>query len=284
MAGESSHWTVRLEAARDAARRTRLAFLVVTVISVAISISEFNSSISWNENFVASSGDQHLAADTVRSVAEKAFIEAAIKANRVTVSLLGVDFGMSDAAVLGSVGLWILVLWLFFSARRENHLVGKLLGDASRYDDAATRAMVFHGTASQMVFLSITDSDEPIEKLEVAEPPEAPSFTLRPIVAVLFFIPVLTIAFIFVMDIISLWFFQSPIRPADGSLWEQLLQHRRELIRIVVWEAFPLIFGAATLYSCHKIYRFQKATASVLREFHRRFMASLSPDKGPVIE
>lgn len=270
--GEISHWTVRLEAARDAARRTRLAFLVVTVIAVAMSIAEFNSSLSWDESFVANHGSEVLPSDTVRAVAEKAFIEAAIKANRVTVSLLGIDFGMSDAAVLGSIALWILVLWLFFSSRRENHLVGKLLVDASQSTDAATRALVFHGVASQMVFLSITNSDKAIEKLEVVEPHEAPALELRWIVAVLFYIPALTIAFVLVTDIFSLWYFQSPIRPAGGTLFSRL--SKWDLGELLIWDGlFLLLFGTLTLYNCCKIHLFQRATASILREFHGRFMS-----------
>jgi len=151
MAGEENiHWSTRLACAHDTQSRTRLAFIAITIISIAIIVAEFNSYFSWYVQFLTGGSNfplpitdcdthqnidgctfpQHI--NNAAAEAQKALIDEWIKSNRVTVSLLGVNFGMSDAAILGSISLFILSLWFFACIRRENHLIADLLIDAKK--------------------------------------------------------------------------------------------------------------------------------------------------------
>ena len=103
--GEDQVWLVRIAAARDAQNRTRLAFLVATIVAVAIGISEFNSSFSWYLWFAQENG---FAENQITREVQKDLLQEFVKGNRMTISLLGVNFGMSDAAVIGSIALAIM--------------------------------------------------------------------------------------------------------------------------------------------------------------------------------
>lgn len=267
--GAASHWTVRLEGARDATKRTRLAFIAVTVISVAIVIAVFNSAISWNRIFLFYAD---FPPSAVTSEVDKAIIKAWVKSTHVSVSLLGVDFEVSDAAFLGSTSLYILTLWFFYSIRRENHLIGPLLIDASHNQDAETRAMVFHGVASQMIFVAITGSDKPIDSLTPGKPSDSGSFVLRATIVALFYLPVFTIALIIVTDVWSL-FRESPARFPHDVLHSQI-KTWGEIFSIIGWEAIALFLGTVTFFMCRGALSFQRATGDVLREFYTSFIAT----------
>lgn len=239
--GAASHWTVRLEATRDAARRTRLAFIAVTVISVAIAVAVFNSAISWDRNLVY---DMNIPSNSVTSEVDKAIISSWVKSTHVSVSLLGVDFEVSDAAFLGSISLYILTLWFFYSIRRENNLIGRLLIDASHDESAETRATVYHGAASQMIFVTIAASDKPIDSLATVEPKNSGGFVLRASIVALFYLPVFTIVLIIATDLWSL-FRASPARFPYVPLYTKISTWE-EVLSIIGWEAIALVLGTVT--------------------------------------
>jgi hypothetical protein len=275
----ADEWPIRIAAARDAQRRSRYAFVVATIVAVAIFIAEFNSTWSWYSQFSSQNTFPKAPAMETRQEAQKQLVQQWIKSSRMTVSLLGVDFGMSDAPVLGSVSLSVISLWFFFCIRRENHLIASVLRDATE-ETGSTRKTVFHGIVGYLVFTTITNDDEPIKSLD-QKLGDHKRFFLRRSIKILIFLPAIAIAFVVFSDIVSLWL-PSPVREllppppggASQSLWMTLVDKMKDdprwVIQLLLTEAFALVFGTATYFLCEKITKFEEATADILREFEDR--------------
>jgi hypothetical protein len=158
---------------------------------------------------------------------QKAALEEWVQSQRVTIGLLGVNIGVTDAAVLGSLSLWILVIWFFYSVRRENHLIGRLLIDASllskedsQREDLQKR--IFYGISDYMVFLTITHVNDPIKTLFHPNPREQKNFRLGFVVATLFFLPTIAIGFVLFTDLWSVYS-EAVFRWPHDTLYKHLL-------------------------------------------------------------
>jgi hypothetical protein len=268
MSGSDSLWISRLTAARDAQSRTRYAFVAATIISVAILINEFNATFSWYIQFVL---NEKVPVNAITEMAQRQLIQEWVKSDRMTVSMLGVNFGMSDAAILGSLSIYILSLWFFVCIRRENHLIVDLLSYASQKADEDANVMLFHGIADYMVFTTITKDDEPRDVLGPPTDKNRPLFWFRPSLKVLVHLPIIAIAFIVFSDIISL-FRDAPYREGHGVLWREIIKSPPDLAHFAVGEAIALIAGTATFFMCANIMRFEIATGKVLRSFYNKHM------------
>jgi hypothetical protein len=263
-------WSIRIIAAEDAQRRSRYAFIIVTIIAAAIAIAEFNSTWSWYTQF---SSQDIFPQQPTRIEAQKALVQQWIRSNRMTVSLLGVDIGMSDAALLGSISLSIISLWFFFCIRRENHLIGKLLIDAKN-ESVTVKKTIFHGITGYLVFTTMSNDDDPISNLDQV-PVDSRRFFLRRSVRILIYLPVITIGFIVFTDLMSLWM-PSPIRDdtIPGKSLVEMIKEPRWLIQLALMEGAALVFGTATYSLCKNILKFEEATAQILRQFEDRYFPS----------
>jgi hypothetical protein len=124
-----------------------------------------------------------------------------IENSRLRIALLGIDIAGTDATLLGSVSLYIISLWFFYSMRRENHLIANLLIDADRSTDQEIKLAVYHGIASYTVFTTI-GGDEPIRMLRPPPPVLHSVSNIRFAYILLLFLPAITIAFMIVTDIL----------------------------------------------------------------------------------
>lgn len=281
--------TIRIEAARDALSRTRYAFVVATIVSVAIIVAEFNSTFSWYSQFpdLAPVGQAHQtaassqslqppelvskpAADdhSLKQLARETVVQEWVKSNRMAVSLLGVNFGMSDAPLLGSLSLAIISLWFYVCIRRENHLVASILRDV-RAADRAAQQKAFYGITGYLVFTTMTDGDEPIFSLD--QPIGHKAFYLRPYIRILIYLPAITIAFIVLSDAFSL-LMPPEVREAAGST-KTLLNiiyngPTRWFVQLLFMEGVALLFFGVTLSICMNISRFERATGHLLKKFY----------------
>jgi hypothetical protein len=274
----SDIWNVRLTAARDAQNRSRYAFVAATIVAVAIGVAEFNSTLSWYSQFAT---QDNFPTQETRKEAEKTVVQEWIKSNRMTVSLLGVNFGMSDAPVLGSLSLSIMSLWFFVCIRRENHLIGRLLQDGQKNATETEKQTVFHGITGYLVFTTMSDDDDPISSLDQT-PRQSKRFFLRPSIMALIYLPVLTIAFIVVTDVIS-WTMPPIIRDPGSDPNESLFFHLYHdqfgrFLQLMCMELFALVFGTSTFLLCRSIMIFEKATARILREFEEKYVPLNKPE------
>jgi hypothetical protein len=263
-------WEMRIAAGRDAQTRSRLAFLATTVISVSLIITIFNFNFSWLHNFAWPESTHFTGVqEEVREGLRKAWLEG----GRLNISLLGIQIAGYDATILGSLSLYILTLWFYYCIRRENHLIANLLIDAKQKDDQDTSLAVYHGIASYTVFTTI-GGDAPIKAID-PPPPRANSVAkIRPVNALLMFLPAITVAFMIVTDIWTLAH-ASPARDSSDILWNLLSTGEKEQAAgIESCAIFLLLFITA---ACFAILQFEKSTESVLRQFHDLLFPVMAP-------
>src|SRR2546429_3064493 len=117
---------VRLEAVSQAQKRSRVAFLASTIIALAIIITMWNAYFSWYRSFVFK--DKFANSELTHEL-QKSFVDEWIRSLKISIPVLGIQAGVGDAAVLGSLSIYISCIWLYFSMRRENHTIGILLRD-----------------------------------------------------------------------------------------------------------------------------------------------------------
>jgi hypothetical protein len=144
---------IRLQGITDSIRRSRKVFLVTTIISVAIVVVCWNAYLSWYRGFALKS---LFAGSDVTELAQRLLVEAWVDSQWVSIGLLGIRVGVSDVAVLGSLGLLVSSVWFFFAVRRENHGIGTLLDDTQSSPEEI-REMVFYSITSALIFVSRRD-------------------------------------------------------------------------------------------------------------------------------
>src|SRR5262245_54368312 len=120
---------LRLEAVRESVNRARSAFIIATVASLLILMPAWNAYLSWYRAFAMR--EEPYAAGGVSPVdeAQKQLVAEWVKNQTITTGILGVRVGISDAAVVGALSLYVVTIWLYFSLRRANRTIGYLLQD-----------------------------------------------------------------------------------------------------------------------------------------------------------
>lgn len=112
----------RLESVSESLKRARLAFLVSTIVSVAVIIVVWNAYLSWDRVHVLR---EQWATNEITREAQKQLISGWVKNRIISLPLLGIRIGVSDAAPLASFSLLIINIWYFYCARRDNRLNGR---------------------------------------------------------------------------------------------------------------------------------------------------------------
>jgi hypothetical protein len=259
---------LRLDAVRESVLRARSAFIVATVASLLIIFPAWNAYLSWYRGFVMR--EQPYAAGGVNPVdeAQKQAVAEWVKNQTITAGILGVRVGISDAAVVGALGLYIVAIWLLFTLRRANRTIGYLLQDVMS-EPYETKQMIFHGIAARLVFSDIGRGDQPVRSL--SEKPTAKNFIfVRRVVKGLFFLPAATIFFIVLMDILSICCLPSPFRPGHDPLYFVIQDSPDRLalwMQVVGWEVLAITLGILTARLCLKGIDFESSTEAVLKEF-----------------
>lgn len=146
----------RLEGVKAAQAQTRLTLGTTAIISVMMLIGSYNAYQSYDYDWIVkrncppaillnrpadkderklanlpNEGDDEFVRkikDRVDKLTEHSMREWA-SSRTVLISLLGIRVSVDDASVLGTAVLFVLSLWLFLVARRENHTTGFLLRD-----------------------------------------------------------------------------------------------------------------------------------------------------------
>lgn len=256
---------VRLEAISQAQRRSRIAFLASTIISLAIIITMWNAYGSWYRTFLFK---DKLADNEMTKEIQKSFVDEWVRSLKISIPVLGIQAGVGDAAVLGSLSLYITCIWLYFSMRRENHSIGLLLRD-TKGCSPPTRSMVFHGIISFGIFTTVTEIDEPIKGLheELSKPsPSPPRGIVRFTYKALIFLPAVTILVTLLMDVVTIFWMSSPVREEHTSaLWHVLSQG--DLIKRLLMGLFGFSLFFLTSALCFRINKYSYCTESLLREY-----------------
>ncbi len=166
----------RLASAKAAQERTRFAFFAYTLIGLCLLANFWNAYFSIYrdmafEHFLMQTDDKDRIQEVqnyqrehpeqskrVKELQHELMVNW-VKSRFITVSLLGINFGVGDAPLLGAVALMISLGWFLMAARRENITICTLLYDGWNSYNEHIRWRVYHGIISYAVF-SRTDINE----------------------------------------------------------------------------------------------------------------------------
>src|SRR5713226_3428072 len=162
---------LRLEGVRLAIARCRFAFLVSMIASIAIIATVWNAYMSSDSGFarqpywsqdkqftpemqkqrsesVSEARKVQLPPEKITDVTDQVqreILSEWVKNQVISVGLLGIRVSVEDFSILGSLGLLITTMLLFYSVRSENLSIGNLLKHAYNFKGWDDRYLVFQG-------------------------------------------------------------------------------------------------------------------------------------------
>jgi hypothetical protein len=275
MATEDKTLDLRLEAARTAQERSRLAFFATTIIAFAMLTAAWNAYLSFNRTYARDNPDLVPGGDPAAAnnrlgtrELQREILKQWVSSRMIDVSLLGIRVDVDDAPTVGAVAMFVALIWFYFSIRRENFVIGFLCYDYKGPEHSAdVKWRIYHGINSFSVFTNVRHSDNPFETISKI-PPNKQSRLLRPIPTTLLFLPIIAVASILILDVISL-FMMSPFRPDEERPIFVLLKGHLygELFGIVFWWIVAAALALPNVYLCYRINWFANSTERVLRQY-----------------
>jgi hypothetical protein len=206
----------RLDASRNAQERTRLAFFASTVIALALFTAGWNGYLSFYRDFASEFASLEGGEGT--TILQKELLSEWVRGRMINIALLGIRVGVDDAPFVGAVALAIAGIWLLYSIRRENHLIGWLLRDY-RFANDKFKWLVFSAINSATVFTNVTHGDAPFRTTTELPSPDEQLFLIRWAARHLWYLPILSLWFIIVLDFLSAFsFFPLSGNPTSGAL------------------------------------------------------------------
>lgn len=167
----------RLEAAKDSITRARYVILICILASLALIVADLNGYFSWYRFFVLApklhGWDSGIKLpEDVRHhfliTAQDQLIKSWVESLMVSIPPLGLRFGVSDIAVFGPAALCLLMIVLWYVARRENRAIVGLLRETADgegltgQERADMRGAVYHSISSHLVFLPVGEYSDPL--------------------------------------------------------------------------------------------------------------------------
>lgn len=261
---------IRLDLIKESIHRSRVAFLAVTIASLSLIVTGWNAYLSTYRGFPLDMRD--FSTEPITRVAQMELIKAWVNTLWVSIAPLGIRIGIGDAAVIGSIGLYIIAVWMFFCVRRENRAVANLFFDMRRVQDAELQELVYHAVTENMLFLSVQNDDEPLDSVDdVPRAPKKKAVLLRGSLKVLFYLPAVAVFLLLFLDIGSLFLFRAVFRTPHGPLLEGWLGGAQSLsggtaLLLIGMTFIETGIAIMTLVVCRRIMAFEAATTRLIRE------------------
>lgn len=264
---------LRLEAVKEATKRGRLAFLVSTVASLAILITVWNAYASWNR-FIPLSENGAFPKTEVTQAAQKELLAEWVRSQTISVGLLGIRVIIFDAAFLGSISVFVISIWFFYSLRRANRTIGFLLSD-TREEGDPIKNLIYHGVVNHLIFAETNHGekdapkDVPIRSLDEALVTTKVTLFLRYSYQALFFLPFLAILSIVVGDMLSLLLLDAPFREGTSPILEEMKKASvLAWLKLIFMQLVALFLTYETLKLCWKSLEFERGTGKILKQYY----------------
>jgi hypothetical protein len=267
---------MRLELIYAAISRGRAAFIAATIASLASIVTAWNAYFSSYRSFPLNFG-AFPTPETATTFSEKELLKQWVESLWITISPLGIKIGISDAAVLSSISLYIIVVWLFFAVRRQNRAVGNLLYDMRNVSQPELHDLVFHAIATSMLFISVSDNDRPFAQVaDVRDANARRSVLLRKTITVLFYLPAISVVLLFIVDVLSLTTIQAAFRPGHDPLLVRVLNRSVDLtatdiLKLIGMTVVELILALLTVSVTRRVIEFEEATTRLIKDYADRF-------------
>lgn len=213
----------------------------------------------------------------------------------VSVPLLGIRVSVDDAAVLGTIVMFVLSMWLLLVTRRENLTIGSLLRDTcttnalpnERQDPAARRDrasanergwLIFHAIAANSLFVTLDPSLSIISSIDTGPQHRPARLAARlstkgfQFIRWFFFLfPVVTVALAVALDIRS-YFVPDPL--ATTAVLTRAAAYPE--LRHAFWQAVAvyLCCGLPLILCCVRASHYSQATGKILQEYGDRIRSA----------
>jgi hypothetical protein len=255
---------LRIVAVRDAQSRARFAFLVGTIVSLAIVIATWNAGLGWDRGH-ALAGSWSKNPNEVTSEMTKLLMTEWVKSTVVDVAPLGIRVSSADMPILGTIALLVAAVWMYYCFRAQNHVIASLLTDTYR-KDPVLRRWVLHGIHSYMVFVNFGPTASPIERFAgPSEEQEPASERFSLLFSFLIFLPALAAALSVLLDVLSLFALQPAFRFPHDPLWHFL--DLRDWITVAIYEGVAIVLTTLVVFVCGRALSFEKATSRIVHRF-----------------
>src|ERR1051326_7165944 len=287
---------LRLEGVRQAISRARFTFVVSVVASVAIFVTTWNAYVSQDREFALQTHWSHdrqftppmqqkrLEEDTsdlrspalagatqVTDYAQQQLVSEWVKNQVISVGLLGIRVSVGDLPELGSLTIFIMAVWLFYSVNREKRAIGTLLDHAGKFDSWDERYMVYEGIVNHLIFIDFKQDNRSYSDLagQAEEDIRQPT-TVSRLVKLLFILPPLSVLFAIVMDVLTLRYFDAPFRPSHLPLWNIL--EWSDLLQVAALDGVAIILLVVTTWLWARIIRYTEEMGQRLNMFRLRLL------------
>jgi hypothetical protein len=272
----SEHLKLRVPAVQEAVKRTRFAFFLCTLAAFASIICLWNGYISTNRFIAEREMPTDCGSLSPRDCGERDRqrellvdgYRSWVDSTSININLLGIRIGVSDFAVMDSMGLYILLYYSLLTIRRENREIGQLLRDTSAKLDQIGYA-AYCAVNSYMVFNLNRGDDRPIDSL-VQSRGLVRIRLIRQVFDILVWAPAVVILLTIISDVLSLisvypYPFSSLYRPSN--IYHSSL--RVQLVEFIIMDSAAVLFGILSVTAIRHIRKYGSATRAVLDEFSR---------------
>lgn len=256
----------RLDATRDAQKMSRLAFLVLIILSLAIILATWNAYFSWYTGFALK---EDAPKNDVTKIVNAETIEQWVESGNITLPFLGIKMGVSDCSVFGSIGLSIIMAWLYLSIRREYDVIHSLLKNTrnpAKWDTESKR-WIFYGIASYMLFIDIKEITKPVEN-KIEKRNKLRSRSQLAFKALLFF-PIFSISFLIFADLLTIFVLPANYRFPHTPLYEHLRWN--DTLKLIGMEGLAFILLIFIIWIYIKILLYVENTAKDLNTYANEY-------------
>lgn len=263
---------LRLAAVREATQRSRFVFIVMTIMASTILVGLWNAIFSWDRGMAFRQSGEGAVATNQELVATEWF-----KNLFVSVGILGIRISTNDLAVIGSISLIVIMVWFFFSQRRENRAIVGLLRDCKKQTDNGEFdkdlcELIYEGVVQSIVFIDLGGGDKPISGLTETKEKSETNYFVRKVLTFLVYLPPITIFLIVLADVFTL-FIPSYLRQDTKPLISVLYENKKylDLGKIIFFEAVAIAALVYTRRICNTCRDFSTATSETIREFQLEY-------------
>lgn len=237
----------------EANRRSRGIFGVINIIGFILLSAQFNAYLPWIRHALPEDPKQILK-----------FLLGEF--HQVAIPIFGVKFDVWDLQTMGSISLFVLAVWFFFCARRENHIVmafpwrkneSEVQPEELPVEERALIAFLYYNACQYSVFNTATSADlNPIAELARE---------------ILLFIPAWVPVVLLCADILSLFLphILSTPTPHNEALLCNFVSHPGQLLEIGIRSVICILMAWMSKNLCSQIKKFyddREAQLKYLRE------------------
>lgn len=278
----------RLDGAKDSQTQTRWTLGSMAFVSMMMLIAFYNSYLSYDYYQLLQFHDRgDSRSEMLATESGKNWTSSRI----VSVPLVGIRVSVDDAAVLGTIVLFVLSMWLLLVTRRENLTIGSLLRDTcttnERQDPAASPDcasanergwLIFHAIAANSLFVTLDPSLSIISSIDIGTQRRPARLAARlstkgfQFIRWFFFLfPVVTVALAVTLDIRS-YFVPDPL--ATTAVLTRAAAYPE--LHHAFWQsvAIYLCCGLPLILCCVRASHYSRATGKILQEYGDRIRSA----------